>query len=205
MTKDSLQKRINQDIEEHLNTYQVILEYARLFLDKDKQTRANYKWIKIAGKGFFSGTALSIILWIEDKAIPSISITFETYMLVLILLFVIFGVGGIVLAYWKRHQIACLIEKDEKKELARLMDNLHMFINLLILHLKTVAFGSKPSNDTLVNIKDELARALDKQLSEVNRISKILGPLDPDLDKKAREIATERLQPYIKYFYPYEQ
>ena len=203
MTREEIQKRVNQDIEEYLNTYQVILEYARLFIDKDKKIRANYKWIKIARKGLLTGAILNFLLWIADKVIANISL--ETYMPVFILSLVIFVLSYIVLVYLKRNQIASLIENDEKKELVCWMNNLQLFIDQLIRWLKVVDYGQKPSIDNIVNIKGELAISLNKQLLETNRISEIQGLLDPELDKTAHEIATERLQSYIIYFYPYEE
>ena len=203
MTREEIQKRVNQDIEEYLNTYQAILEYARLFIDKDKKIRANYKWIKIARKGLLTGAILNFLLWIADKVIANISL--ETYMPVFILSLVIFVLSYIVLVYLKRNQIASLIENDEKKELVCLMNNLQLFIDQLFRWLKVVDYGQKPSIDNIVNIKGELAISLNKQLLETNRISEIQGLLDPELDKTAHEIATERLQSYIIYFYPYEE
>ena len=109
------------------------------------------------------------------------------------------------LFYLHRKKIACLINKDEKEKLSNLLSNLHLFLNQLHRWLKDVGYGRSPSKDRVENIRDELIIAHNRQIADVNKISTVYGKLDSELDKKAHEIATERLQPYIIYFYPYEE
>ena len=42
MTRLEKQKRLNREIAIELDKYQVVLEYGRLFLDRDKQIRDNF-------------------------------------------------------------------------------------------------------------------------------------------------------------------
>lgn len=202
MTKDDLQKRINQDIEEYLNTYQVMLEYGRLLLDKDKSIRDSYRWIAMARKGLFASAMIEIILWIVNHFLSAEVL--EKYMPIIITLLTLSILAYVFLFYYHRKKLANLLLKDDKKELMRQLDDLQSFLNQLYKWLKTIAYGMSPTMDLLNEIKDGLSVAQSKQDANTNRISVIQGELDPELDQKAHEIATKRLEPYKKLFYPYE-
>lgn len=76
MGKRSEQQRLNLDIAYELDKYQVMLEYGRLILDRDKAIRDKYRWMSFLKIGCLSGTAIEFlftVLTAQNDAIGRVS------------------------------------------------------------------------------------------------------------------------------------
>ena len=71
MTRLEKQKRLNREIATELDKYQVVLEYGRLFLDRDKQIRDNFKWVSYVKKGCLTGGCIDLIIALLTAFISS--------------------------------------------------------------------------------------------------------------------------------------
>jgi len=203
MTVAEQQKQVNDDISEELDKYQVMLEYGRLFLDKDKRIRSKYKWISFAENGCKTGVFIDIAITIIIAIFSSAS--FNQYMPYTLAfgVFVIFLY--VLLLYRHRQRIAELVSEKDRKELEKLLNELQDYLVNLEKWLKEVDSHIRQNSKIIAKIKEDLAVGKSKQANNVNRISLIQGDLDEELDAKAHKMAEARLQPFIKYTYKYVQ
>jgi len=66
MTVAEYQKRLNQDIARELDKYQVMLEYGRMLLDKDKRIRRSYKWISLSKKKLHKWSCIGLYRFVYN-------------------------------------------------------------------------------------------------------------------------------------------
>ena len=182
MEKRSEQQRLNLDIAYELDKYQVMLEYGRLILDRDKAIRDKYRWMSFAKIGCLSGTAIEFLFTVLTAFLSVETLTkWWPYILAVLLLSLILYV---VFMFAHRKAISKLVSKDNKDELEVLLDS----------HIKQ-------TKEVVVEIKGALAVAKSKQADDVNKLSHIFGTLDETMDAKAHELANARLQQYKQYIY----
>ena len=87
MEKRSEQQRVNLDIAYELDKYQVMLEYGRLFLDRDKAIRDKYKWMSFVKSGCLSGVILEVAVAVITAIVSAETFTeWLPYMLAILLL-----------------------------------------------------------------------------------------------------------------------
>lgn len=203
MEKRSDQQRVNLDIAYELDKYQVMLEYGRLFLDRDKATRDKYKWMSFVKSGCLSGAAIEILVAVITAFVSAETFTeWLPYMLVVFLISLILYV---VFMYAHRKAISNLVGKEDKDELGVLLDNLQKYLNQLGEWMKSVDSHIEQTRTVVVEIDKALAIAKSRQAEDVNKLSRIYGSLDEALDAKAHELASARLQQFKQYIYKYEQ
>lgn len=203
MEKRSEQQRVNLDIAYELDKYQVMLEYGRLFLDRDKSIRDKYKWMSFVKGGCLSGAAIEILV-----ALITAFVSAETFTEWLPYMFVVFLISLILYVaflYAHRKAISKLVSKEDKAELDVLLDNLQKYLNQLGEWMKSVDSHIEQTKTVVVEIDKALAIAKSRQADDVNKLSRIYGPLDEALDAKAHELASVRLQQFKQYIYKYEQ
>ena len=199
MEKRSEQQRLNLDIAYELDKYQVMLEYGRLFLDRDKSIRDKYRWMSFAKIGCLSGTAIEFLFTVLTAFLSVETLTkWWPYILAVLLLSLILYV---VFMFAHRKAISKLVSKDNKDELEVLLDNLQKYLCQLGEWIKSVDSHIKQTKEVVVEIKGALAVAKSKQADDVNRLSHIFGTLDETMDAKAHELANARLQQYKQYIY----
>lgn len=192
MTVAERQKRLNQEIARELDTYQVMLEYGRMFLDRDKEIRKSYKWITLAKTGCLSGAAIDIAVSVIT-AIFSSEI-FASYLPVMLVVLALAIIIYVAILYKNRNKISQLIEDDEREEYKKLMDEMQDYLHKLGEWLKDVDSHIQQNSTVIGNIEKDLAVAKSKQANDVNKISNIQGKLDNELDAEARKLAELRLR-----------
>lgn len=199
MTVAERQKRLNQEIARELDTYQVMLEYGRMFLDTDKEIRKSYKWITLAKAGCLSGAAIDIAVSVIT-AISSSEI-FTRYLPVMLVVLALAIIIYVAILYKNRNKISQLIEDDERDEYKKLMDELQDYLHKLGEWLKDVDCHIQQNSTVIGNIEKDLAVAKSKQANDVNKISNIQGKLDNELDAEARKLAELRLRQLKIFIY----
>ena len=130
MTRLEKQKRLNREIATELDKYQVILEYGRLFLDRDKQIRDNYKWISYAKKGCLTGGCIDLIVALLTAFISSE--LFEKYYVYMIIVLVLTIIIYIAIIFINRKKIAQKLNDVDKNQLIKLLDNLQDYLFMLV-------------------------------------------------------------------------
>lgn len=203
MEKRSEQQRVNLDIAYELDKYQVMLEYGRLFLDRDKAIRDKYKWMSYVKSGCLSGTLLDTIFAIITAIISAETFTkWLPFMLVVLLLLLI---TYIFFLYTHRKAISKLLSKADIVELDVLLNNLQKYLYQLGEWMKTLDSHIVQANKLVSEIDKSLAVAKSNQADDVNKLSRIYGSLDEAMYTRAHEIASARLQQFKQYTYKYEQ
>lgn len=202
MEKRSEQQRLNLDIAYELDKYQVMLEYGRLFLDRDKSIRDKYKWMLFVKSGCLSGVILEIAVAVITAIVSADTFTEWLPYMLAILLFILLLYVAFLFAH--RKAISKLVGKDDKDELVVLLDELQKYLNQLGEWIKSVDSHIEQNKTVVVEINKALAVAKSRQAGDVNKLSRIYGPLDEALDAKAHELASARLQQYKQYIYEYE-
>lgn len=199
----SEQQRVNLDIAYELDKYQVMLEYGRLFLDRDKAIRDKYKWMSFVKSGCLSGVILEVAVAVITAIVSAETFTeWLPYMLAILLLILLLYV---IFLFAHRKAISKLVGKEDKDELGVLLDNLQKYLNQLGEWMKSVDSHIEQTRTVVVEIDKALAIAKSKQADDVNKLSRIFGSLDEALDAKAHELASARLQQFKQYIYKYEQ
>ena len=202
MKKRSEQQRLNLDIAYELDKYQVMLEYGRLFLDRDKSIRDKYKWMSHVKGGCMSGVAIDITIAIITAIISAD--TFSKWLPYMLIALVLSLLLYILFLFAHRKAISKLVSREDKVRLERLLDNLQKYLHQLGELLKSVDSHIKQTNEFVGGIDKSFAVAKSKQADDVNELSRIYGTLDETLDAKAHELANARLQQYKQYIYAYE-
>lgn len=202
MEKRSEQQRLNLDIAYELDKYQVMLEYGRLFLDRDKSIREKYKWMLFVKSGCLSGVILEIAVAVITAIVSADTFTEWLPYILAILLFILLLYVASLFAH--RKAISTLVGKDDKEELIVLLDKLQKYLNQLGEWIKSVDSHIEQTKTVVVEIDKNLAVAKSGQADDVNKLSRIYGPLDEVMDAKAYELANARLQQYKQYIYAYE-
>lgn len=202
MNTRSEQKRLNLDIAYELDKYQVMLEYGRLFLDRDKAIRDKYRWMSYVKGGCLSGVAMDLIIAIITALISKDA--FFKWLPYILLTFVLSLLLYILFLFTHRKPISKLVSRDDKHILERLLDNLQSYLHQLGEWLKSVDSHIVQTKKLIGEIDKTLAVAKSKQADDVNELSRIYGTLDETLDAKAHELASARLQQFKQYIYDYE-
>lgn len=202
MNTRSEQKRLNLDIAYELDKYQVMLEYGRLFLDRDKAIRDKYRWMSYVKGGCLSGVAMDLIIAIITALISKDA--FFKWLPYILLTFVLSLLLYILFLFTHRKLISKLVSRDDKHILERLLDNLQSYLHQLGEWLKSVDSHIVQTKKLIGEIDKTLAVAKSKQADDVNELSRIYGTLDETLDAKAHELASARLQQFKQYIYAYE-
>lgn len=194
------QRELNNNILDELKTYQSILEYGRVLLDKDKEIRDKYKWIVL----------------IKNKAVLPASIIIElisaiiTYIIPTTSLFNVTILGGLILVcilsirYVFRKDINRLINKKDKEKIRKHLDAVNDYLFKLDKWIKALSPKYKRSSDYIQAIKIDLQIEKKEIKSIENELSELYGKIDPELEKIAQEHATERLLQYLDYIYEKE-
>lgn len=194
------QRELNNNILDELKTYQSILEYGRVLLDKDKEIRDKYKWIVL----------------IKNKAVLPASIIVElisaiiTYIIPTTSLFSVTILGGLILVfilsirYVFREDINRLINKKDKEKIRKHLDAVNDYLFKLDKWIKDLSPKYKRSSDYIQAIKIDLQIEKKEIKSIENELSELYGKIDPELEKIAQEHATERLLQYLDYIYEKE-
>lgn len=194
------QRELNNNILDELKTYQSILEYGRVLLDKDKEIRDKYKWIVL----------------IKNKAVLPASIIIElisaiiTYIIPTTSLFSVTILGGLILVcilyirYVFRKDINRLINKKDKEKIRKHLDAVNDYLFKLDKWIKDLSPKYKRSSDYIQAIKIDLQIEKREIKSIENELSELYGKIDPELEKIAQEHATERLLQYLDYTYEKE-
>lgn len=136
MTRLEKQKRLNREIATELDKYQVVLEYGRLFLDRDKQIRDNFKWVSYVKKGCLTGGCIDLIIALLIAFISSE--LFNKYYVHLIVILVLTIIIYIVVIFMNRKKIAIKLNDDDKNQLTKLLDNLQDYLFMLGEWMKDV-------------------------------------------------------------------
>ena len=199
MTRLEKQKRLNREIATELDKYQVILEYGRLFLDRDKQIRDNYKWISYAKKGCLTGGCIDLIVALLTAFISSE--LFEKYYVYMIIVLVLTIIIYIAIIFINRKKIAQKLNDVDKNQLIKLLDNLQDYLFMLGEWMKEVDSHIEQEKKILDIIEKDLVLKKGKQANEVNSISHIQGNIDNAMDAEARRLATLRLEQFKYYLY----
>lgn len=199
MAIKSDQQRINEEIAYELDKYQVMLEYGRLFLDRDKAIHDKHKWMNYAKTGCLSGAAIDIAISITTSIFSTEA--FVKYLPWMLIILVAAIAIYFVLLFSHRKRLANLISKDDKEELKHLLDNLQEYLHKLGEWLKDVDSHIVQKKGVLDKIRTDLAVAKSKQAADVNKLSDIYGDLDTELDEKAHRLASDRLKQYIRFIY----
>ena len=195
------QQRLNQDIAYELDKYQVILEYGRLFLDRDKAIRDKYKWISHGKWGCFTSVAIDVVVAIITALISADMFSkWLPYMLVVLVLSLLIY---ILFVFSHRKSISNLVGEKDKDRLERLLDNLQKYLHQLGEWSKSVDSHIKQTDEFLEAIDKPFDIAKSKQADDVNELARIYGTLDETLDAKAHEFAEARLQQFKQYIYKY--
>ena len=202
MERRSEQQRVNLDIAYELDKYQVMLEYGRLFLDRDKSIRDKYKWMSFVKSECLSGVILEIAVAVITAIVSAETFTeWLPYMLAILLLILLLYV---VFLFAHRKAISKLVGKEDKDELDVLLDNLQKYLNQLGEWIKSLDSHIEQTKTVVVEIDKALAIAKSRQADDVNKLSRIYGTLDETMDAKAHELASARLQQFKQYIYAYE-
>lgn len=199
MTVAEEQKRLNQEIATELDKYQVMLEYGRMFLDRDKAIRDSYRWLSFAKAGCFTSAVLDIIVSIVSAIFASEH--FAKYLPIMLGVFALAVLLYVIMLFVHREGIGNLIGKKDKAEFEKLMDELQSYLHDLGEWLKDVDSHIKQNKTVIDRIDKDLAIAKSKQADKVNKISNIQGILDMTMNSEARNLAELRLQPYKQYIY----
>ncbi len=202
MEKRSEQQRVNLDIAYELDKYQVILEYGRLFLDRDKSIKDKYKWMIFAKRGFVSGFFIELIVSVITAIISAEA--FTRWLPCILIVLLISLILTVFFCYIHRKAIGKLVSKEDKDELNALLNDLQKYLYQLGEWLKSVDSHIKQTTTIVSEIDKNLAVAKSKQADDVNKLSRIFGTLDEAMDIKAHELANARLQQYKQYIYEYE-
>lgn len=202
MTVAEQQKRLNQELAQELDKYQVMLEYGRMLLDRDKQIRKSYKWVTLAKCSCLGGAAIDLGVAAVTALLSSD--LFVNYLTIMLAIFVISIFVFVAILYKNRNKISKLIDDDEKETFVGLMNELQEYLYKLGEWLKDVDSHIQQKSEVIRNIEKELAVAKSKQANDVNKISIIQGKLDEAIDNEARRIASLRLQPFKAYIYENE-
>lgn len=203
MTVAEEQKRLNQEIARELDKYQVMLEYGRIFLDRDKRIRDGYKWVKLAKRCCLTGAAIDIATSVITGIFSSE--VFNVYIPIMLGVLALTIIIYVAILYKCREQISHLIEDEDRIVFEKLMDDLQSYLHHLGEWIKDVDSHIKQKKDVVDRIKLDLAVAKSKQANDVNRISKIQGDLDASIDKEAHRLASLRLEQFRIYIYENEQ
>ena len=150
MEKRSEQQRVNLDIAYELDKYQVMLEYGRLFLDRDKAIRDKYKWMSFVKSGCLSGAVLEVAVAAITAFVSAETFTeWLPYMRAILLLILVLYV---IFLFAHRNAISKLVGKEDKDELDALLDNLQKYLNQLGEWIKSVDSHIEQTKTVVVEI-----------------------------------------------------
>lgn len=189
MTQDQL----NTDIAQELNKWQPIVEYSRMKIDEDSEVRKNFRWLVWLNKCKFWG----IIVTVAQSILTACFSNSILYIVLLILLsaMVIFG----IVLFVNRRTLKKIMRDSEKKELGSLLDDGNRYIDNLGRMLIKTSPDNRLSKTTVQEIESDYRNTKTLMAPKENRFSILNGKIDPLLQKKAHEIAEERLTRYQYY------
>ena len=194
------QKELSKIILDELKTYQSILEYGRVLLDKDKEIRDKYKWITLIKNKVVlpANASFDLISIITTCFIPTTSLIIISVLGLLLL--------GCILSirYAFRDDINRLINKDDKKTMKEYLDIVNDYLLNLDRWIKDLSPNYKRRVDYINEIKTNLQIEKRKVKSIENGLSELYGKIDSVLEQIAQNHATERLLQYLDYIYEKE-
>jgi hypothetical protein len=184
------QEQLNNCIAEELNKWQPILEYARIYIDEAKDFRKNHLWancwkptLLIEGLGT---VICAIISKIEDLSVLCY---------IGIFLFLLLCITAFVCYKYRKK----LVSKDEIEKLCNLSVNLNKYIIRLQTWLVSLDNRKKVTKAEVDCIEKEYRQAVVSMADVEEQFSNIHGNIIPEWQKRAKEYAAKRLEPYKQY------
>lgn len=189
------QEQLNNYIAEELNKWQPILEYGRIYLDKDKALRDKYKWLLWIKNSWPWSLGLTIV-----EGIISIFYN-EAILYIFLCIFLLITAVVSIVIYRNRGVISRFIDTKDIIELEQLLESTNKYISKLGRWLAELDSHTKATPSKVSSIKDEYIEAKAIQLPNDNKFSRIYGDLNEEWDALAKDFADKRLQSLKQYIY----
>jgi len=186
------QKELNNSIAEETNKWQSILEYGRVFLDRDKELRTKHRFISFLTE---NKIAITIIGLVFEGVIACFNKYISNSLRWLSICVAAIIVVALFLLIFYRHIISKFIPKEEAAELQSLINQASNYLNNLKYWLTELSPENKVSRNDIIRIDKEYSKAQSSMSAVENRFSVIFGPIDQELQTLALKHCEERLSP----------